>query len=289
MLEIANKKDNIEIVGWRFAGKEQLERLKKQAEREDGQLLILTPDKEAAAGLSALPSGLSDGKDTKNIDTLQENGQEKSSEAPKFQRVSNPEPEMTPEERQYWNKWQADMKKWREANAIPEDAQEPGEETPKQPDEDMMDYVLRIAKHRIDKATWKTAPRLEDYLQKREDKDTVEAARENLQRYPDSIQAKMRMAAAEFQQIRHAMSRQKAYDKATVKAVTDFAQEYMKLGFGDHLTRGDVERMFSSVKNATGAKDIRKEVDNIMNILTDNYLRNLDQQVQKLSDLEQTL
>ncbi|MBR0166119.1 MAG: hypothetical protein IJQ13_04495 [Prevotella sp.] len=286
VLEIANKKDNVEIVGWRFAGKEQLERLKKQAEREDGQLLILTPDKEAAAGLSALPSGLSDGKDMKNIDTLQENGQEKSSEAPKFQRVSNPEPEMTPEERQYWNKWQADIKKWREANAIPEDAQEPGEETPKQPDEDMMDYVLRIAKHRIDKATWKTAPRLEDYLQKREDKDTVEAARENLQRYPDSIQAKMRMAAAEFQQIRHAMNRQKAYDKATVKAVTDFAQDYMKLGFGDQLSRGDVERMLSSVKNATGAKDIRKEVDNIMNILTDNYLRNLDQRVQKLSSVK---
>ena len=93
----------------------------------------------------------------------QENAETSSDEAPKFQRVSSPEPEMTPEERQYWNKWNDDLKKWKERNAIPEDAQEPGEETPKQPDEDMMDYVMRIARHRIEKAKWQTAPKLEDY------------------------------------------------------------------------------------------------------------------------------
>lgn len=205
----------------------------------------------------------------------------------KFQKVSNPEPELTPEDRQYWKKWETDMKKWKEQNAIPEDAEEPGEETPKKPDESMMDYVLRISRHRIEKAKWQTAPKLDDYLRQRSDKDMLEAAKEELKRYPESQVAKMRVAAAEFRQIRSAMGRQKAYDKATVKAVTDFAQEYMKLGFGDNLSRGEIERMLSSVKNATGAKDIRKEVDNIMNILTDNYLRNLDQQVQKLSSVKE--
>ena len=205
----------------------------------------------------------------------------------RYQRVGSPEPELTPEERQYWNKWDQAMKKWKEQNAIPEDAEEPGEETPKQPDEDTMSYVMRTARHRIEKAKWKTAPRLEDFRQARSDKDTVELARENLQRYPDSVQAKMRLAAAEFQQIRSAMGRQKAYDKATVKAVTDFAQDYMRMGFGDNLGRGEIERMLSSVKNATGAKDIRREVDNIMNILTDNYLRNLENQVTKLSSTKE--
>ena len=37
---------------------------RKQAEREDGQLLILTSEKEAAAGLSTLPSDVSTGKGT---------------------------------------------------------------------------------------------------------------------------------------------------------------------------------------------------------------------------------
>ena len=207
-------------------------------------------------------------------------------EAPRFQRVS-PEPEMTDEQRQYWKQWDADMKKWKERNALPMDAQEPGEETPKGPDEDAMDYVLRIAKHRMDKALWKTAPKLEDYHTVRTDKDSIEAARENLERYPESPSAKMRLIAAEAQRLRHAMSRQKAYDKATVKAVTDFAQEYMKLGFGDNLRRSEVERLLSTVKNATGAKDIRSQVDNIMNILTDNYLRNLDQQVTNLSSIKE--
>lgn len=73
VLEIAKSKDNVEIVGWRYAGEKQLKQLEEQAKREDGQLLILTSDKEAAAGLSTLPLSLSGGKDTKNIDTLQEN------------------------------------------------------------------------------------------------------------------------------------------------------------------------------------------------------------------------
>ena len=212
-------------------------------------------------------------------------------DTPKFQKVGSPEPEMTPEERQYWNQWNADMKKWRERNGIPEGVDGPGEKPAYQRGENAIEYAKRLVPWARANKIWQTAPKLEDYRQKREVKDAVETARENEKRYPDSPMAKMRRVAAEFQQIRSAMNQQKSYDKATVKAVTDFAQEFMKQGFGDHLSRGEMERMLSSVKNATGAKDIRKEVDNIMNILIDNHLRNLDQQVQKLSstkELKQT-
>ncbi len=229
----------------------------------------------------------SSGKDKKNIDSLQEKNEKSADEMPRFSKVSSPEPELTPEERQYWNKWDADMKKWKEQNALPANAEAPGPETPKQPDETMMDYILRITKERKQRALWLTAPKLEDYQRMRTDKDTLESAREEEQKYPDSPSAKMRRIAAEFQQIRSAMSRQKAYDKSTVKAVTDFAQNYMRMGFGDNLSRGDVERMLSSVKNAVGAKTVKKEIDNIMNILTDNYLRNLEQQVVKLSSIRE--
>lgn len=208
-------------------------------------------------------------------------------EAPKFQRASNPEPELTPEERQYWNKWDADMKKWRERNGITEGADGPSEKPTYQRGESAIDYAKKLTQWNRERALWQTAPKLDDYRQKREDKDLLEAARENEKRYPDSPSAKMRRVAAEFQQIRRAMSQQKAYDKATVKAVTDFAQEFMKQGFGDNLSRGEMERMLSSVKNATGAKDIRQQIDNIMNILVDNQLRNLDQRVQKLSSTKE--
>ena len=77
VLEVSENKDNIEIVGWRFAGKRQLEELKKQAEREDGQLLILTSDKEAAAGLSTLPSDVSNDKVTNTPDNNQDETEKK--------------------------------------------------------------------------------------------------------------------------------------------------------------------------------------------------------------------
>ncbi len=80
VLEVTEKKDNVEIVGWRYAGERQLEELRKQAEREDGQLLILTSDNEAAAGLSTLPSDVSTHKVTQNSPTDQTNPQQSATE-----------------------------------------------------------------------------------------------------------------------------------------------------------------------------------------------------------------
>ena len=58
VLEVNRNKDNVEIVGWYTLDNRNLERIRRQAEREDGELLILTP-KGAAASLSTLPSDLS--------------------------------------------------------------------------------------------------------------------------------------------------------------------------------------------------------------------------------------
>ena len=56
ILEVNDSKDNVEVVGWYTIDSRNLERIKRQAEREDGELLILTPEKGAAASLSTLPS-----------------------------------------------------------------------------------------------------------------------------------------------------------------------------------------------------------------------------------------
>ena len=54
-----DKKDNVEIVGWRKVDEDGFEHMKRQVQREGGQFLILSPQEGSAADLSALPSNLS--------------------------------------------------------------------------------------------------------------------------------------------------------------------------------------------------------------------------------------
>ena len=58
VLEVNHNKDNVEIVGWYTLDNRNLDRIKRQAEREGGELLILTP-KGAAASLATLPDNSS--------------------------------------------------------------------------------------------------------------------------------------------------------------------------------------------------------------------------------------
>ena len=78
LLEISPNKDNIEIVHWHYVDERGLEKIKRQAEREDGQLLILPSAKEEAGALSSPTSGLSsDGKDTAKASKKQGKGKKK--------------------------------------------------------------------------------------------------------------------------------------------------------------------------------------------------------------------
>ena len=74
VLEVNATKSNVEIVGWRRIDTKGLDKMKRQAEREGGQFLILTST-DAAAALSALPPILPYGKDSKKTGNLQ--GEEK--------------------------------------------------------------------------------------------------------------------------------------------------------------------------------------------------------------------
>ena len=73
LLEVKDSKNNIEIVHWHYIDERGLEKIKRQADREGGQLLIL-PSEEEAGALSSRTDDLSSaGKDT----TVSENEQEK--------------------------------------------------------------------------------------------------------------------------------------------------------------------------------------------------------------------
>lgn len=89
VLDVYQGKDNVEVVGWRIVNEKGVEKMKRQAEREGGQFLILSPNDGSAAALSALPSGLSsDGKDTEISGTDQKNN-EKSAEEVEYENAVN--------------------------------------------------------------------------------------------------------------------------------------------------------------------------------------------------------
>ena len=74
LLEVNDKKDNVEIVHWHYIREAALETIKRQAEREGGLILILPSDySEEAGGLSSRTQDLSSvGKDTQSSHTKQE-------------------------------------------------------------------------------------------------------------------------------------------------------------------------------------------------------------------------
>lgn len=68
LLEVNNNKDNVEIVHWHYVDQRGVEKIKRQAEREDGQLLILPSDSSEEVGALSDPTQdlPSEGKDSKS-------------------------------------------------------------------------------------------------------------------------------------------------------------------------------------------------------------------------------
>ena len=77
LLEVNETKDNVEVIHWHYIRDNALETLKRQAQREDGQLLILPSEtSEEAGALSGPTQGLSsESKSTQNSDNSQTNGE----------------------------------------------------------------------------------------------------------------------------------------------------------------------------------------------------------------------
>ena len=76
LIELSPEKENAEIVHWHYIDDKGLNKIKRQAEREDGQLLILPSEGSEEAGALSGPTNdlSSDGKATDNSSNLQVNG-----------------------------------------------------------------------------------------------------------------------------------------------------------------------------------------------------------------------
>lgn len=179
--------------------------------------------------------------------------------------------------------YKQDLAQWKADNALSPDAVPPG--APKPASFDPIEYIKYMADYRRRESLWKTAPEHESYMRQAEDELYSMLAERNLTKYPLSYSAQLKKLGADMTRLNNAVSRQKRYDQETVKAVVDFAKDFMSLGFGDHLGRGDIERVLVAVKNATGSRNIKKSVDTIIKLLVDNHLRNLEAFLSKMTNV----
>lgn len=85
MLEVNDNKTNVEIVHWHYIDNKGLEKLRRQAEREDGQLLILPSEKSEEVGALSdpTPSSSSRDKGSDNSQTEQEKPEKSAGSAEK--------------------------------------------------------------------------------------------------------------------------------------------------------------------------------------------------------------
>lgn len=90
-------------------------------------------------------------------------------------------------------------------------------------------------------------------------------------------QAAMRAIGGNLSKLRQAMARQREYDITTVKAMTDLTKIMMDAGLLDKLSNYEANRVLSTVKNAVGKQDTSKHVQNLMDIMIGNQLRNSEE------------
>ena len=83
VLEVNDNKDNVEVVGWYTLDERNLGRIKRQAERNGGELIMLTPKDDKVESLSTPPIS-SAAKIDNSSETTKENGEKVDSEGIKF-------------------------------------------------------------------------------------------------------------------------------------------------------------------------------------------------------------
>lgn len=182
--------------------------------------------------------------------------------------------------------YEIDLAKWKEEQGIPDDATPEEEQPMPLPGERSLDYANRLTQWQRRQAAWKLAPKLENYIQAAKDDYLVYLAKYEVSKYPHSRASNIKLESAQLAKLRHAVARQKSYDENTVQAVVDFAQQFLMQGFGDNISRGDIRHLLSAVRNATGVKDIKQNIDKIIDILVDNHIRNIENAIQKMASIK---
>lgn len=82
--------------------------------------------------------------------------------------------------------------------------------------------------------------------------------------------------------LRSALAAQREYDVNTVKIVTGLANELLQIGRLTDMSRSEIKRLLSVIKDATGKEDLSLAVERLMDIMIANQLRSGKTKVEDL-------
>ncbi|MGN0238239.1 MAG: hypothetical protein ACI4AK_09195 [Lepagella sp.] len=100
----------------------------------------------------------------------------------------------------------------------------------------------------------------------------------NLEKRNEAVKA----IGGNLTKLHQAMAKQREYDTETVKSVTDLATTLMENGMIDNVSRYEIKRIMSAVKNSVGKQDTSKQIQQIMDIMVDNQLKNTSKMLEDL-------
>ncbi len=83
----------------------------------------------------------------------------------------------------------------------------------------------------------------------------------------------MKAIGGNLSKLRQAMSKQRKYDIATAKAMTDLAKVLIDKGLLDNMSKFEVKRILSTIEGGVGKEDTSKSVQRLMDVMIDNQLR----------------
>lgn len=106
----------------------------------------------------------------------------------------------------------------------------------------------------------------------------------NLEKRDEAIRA----IGGNLTKLHQAMARQREYDAETVKSITDLATTLMKNGMMDNVGQYEIKRVMSAVKGSVGKKDTSKQVQQIMDIMVDNQLKNMREDYESILKVKGT-
>ena len=89
----------------------------------------------------------------------------------------------------------------------------------------------------------------------------------------DVFMQKLRKINEKLSGLRSALAAQREYDQNTVKILTSLANDLLEGGKLTDMTRGEIKRLLSVIKDATGKSDLSVSVDRLMDIMIANQLR----------------
>ena len=123
LLEVNEGKDNVEIVHWHYIDQRGLEKLKRQAEREDGQLLILPSEVSEEVGALADPT-LNQPSTDKNTTSVPENQTSEQKNVTEEEKITEQTPEKEVEDtaEDIHTREQVDALEWKAGVVMNEEA-----------------------------------------------------------------------------------------------------------------------------------------------------------------------